>query len=603
MTWPGHFKTKLSLPGGYWLVTAAMALCLVIIAVYGWIVDDRSRTEAAAAEDLEFTIEHNQNSHQIAAWKKKKDEYIVFLPSFSSMQDVSLSPSVAGAVVIDAHLIHKNDNLGELEFDRQYDLVLRASKFQGTIEFKRSKNVPSIFISCKKEDFFSDDDKEREEKIVLSLFDEEGSRIGTELSAKIRGRGNSTWLADKKPYQIKLDKAASILGMASSKKWLLLANAYDATNLKNKIVLDLAAKLYKEWSPVGEFAEVYFNGAYNGLYYLTEKIEVKENRVPTDTDCLLTQETLKRDRDQEYITDKKVAMEIEYPEALSSVELFDLGRRIQAMEDSFFDEDDEYLSHIDLDSWVLRYLLDEFSGNYDANKISSYLYGRQQGDQYIFYGGPVWDYDKAFMQEPDGSPYLFAAAAEYRRRDVYTPYYKALLTKEDFKNRVEQLYKSKLRPKLANLRDGKFDKEEKKIRQASINNYIRWQPFVPPVGYTPDSYQDAIDGMSSYIDDRISQMDDKWLNGDKYYIVGIEPSVGGKIREYEVKEGEEFTLFPDAGYYGITDPVWYDRKSGEEYTQSFVPQGDIYLYLKDQDVGDVLTGSDSISEQELGGDE
>ena len=44
-------------------------------------------------------------------------------------------------------------------------------------------------------------------------------------------------------------------------------------------------------------------------------------------------------------------------------------------------------------------------------------------------------------------------------------------------------------------------------------------------------------------------------------------------------------------------------KSGEEYTQSFVPQGDMYLYLKDQNVGDVLTGSDSESEQELGGDE
>ena len=50
----------------------------------------------------------------------------------------------------------------------------------------------------------------------------------------IRGRGNSTWGPDKKPYKLKLDKKAELLGMGSDKHWILLANYYDISMLRNK---------------------------------------------------------------------------------------------------------------------------------------------------------------------------------------------------------------------------------------------------------------------------------------------------------------------------------------------------------------------------------
>lgn len=39
----------------------------------------------------------------------------------------------------------------------------------------------------------------------------------------IRGRGNSTWICDKKPYKIKLSKKADLFGMGKNKHWVLLA--------------------------------------------------------------------------------------------------------------------------------------------------------------------------------------------------------------------------------------------------------------------------------------------------------------------------------------------------------------------------------------------
>ena len=51
----------------------------------------------------------------------------------------------------------------------------------------------------------------------------------------IRGRGNTTWNAVKKPYKLKFQKKADLFGMGESKNYELIANAFDPTLLKNRI--------------------------------------------------------------------------------------------------------------------------------------------------------------------------------------------------------------------------------------------------------------------------------------------------------------------------------------------------------------------------------
>lgn len=65
----------------------------------------------------------------------------------------------------------------------------------------------------------------------------------------VRGRGNITWIADKKPYKIKLSKKAELLGMGKNKHWALIANRYDGSMLRNRIISYISEQLGFEYTP------------------------------------------------------------------------------------------------------------------------------------------------------------------------------------------------------------------------------------------------------------------------------------------------------------------------------------------------------------------
>lgn len=99
------------------------------------------------------------------------------------------------------------------------------------------------------------------------------------FNIQIRGRGNSTWGMSKKPYRIKLDKKADLFGMGSSKHWILLANAFDGSHLRNKLSYDLSGAMGMT-AIQSVFVNVVINGKYMGLYQLTESIRAEDGRIP-----------------------------------------------------------------------------------------------------------------------------------------------------------------------------------------------------------------------------------------------------------------------------------------------------------------------------------
>ena len=60
----------------------------------------------------------------------------------------------------------------------------------------------------------------------------EGWNINKYDDVRVKGRGNGTWMQEKKPYQIKFKKKVDLFGMGKAKKWALLANATDTSNLR-----------------------------------------------------------------------------------------------------------------------------------------------------------------------------------------------------------------------------------------------------------------------------------------------------------------------------------------------------------------------------------
>lgn len=98
---------------------------------------------------------------------------------------------------------------------------------------------------------------------------------------KMSGRGNGTWNEGsiKKPYNIKLNKSTSLLGMGAAKKWCLLANAGDNTLIKNQLTYDFAKYIGIKYQPICKPVDLYVNQQYIGSYQLSERVEIKTNRL------------------------------------------------------------------------------------------------------------------------------------------------------------------------------------------------------------------------------------------------------------------------------------------------------------------------------------
>jgi len=97
-------------------------------------------------------------------------------------------------------------------------------------------------------------------------------------SIEIKLRGNSTAHQSKRPFRLRLDGQTNLFDMGKSKHWVLLANHFDRSNLRNKLSYDLGMSLGLAGCE-STFVNVIFNGQYCGLYQLCEAIRIEEGRV------------------------------------------------------------------------------------------------------------------------------------------------------------------------------------------------------------------------------------------------------------------------------------------------------------------------------------
>lgn len=104
-------------------------------------------------------------------------------------------------------------------------------------------------------------------------------KVDLEASMSIKGRGNASWTYLKRPFAIKLDSKAKVLGMKKHKRWILLANWKDRTLLRNDAAFWLSKNSGLPYTVNGYFVELEFNGEHRGNYYLCEQIKIDENRV------------------------------------------------------------------------------------------------------------------------------------------------------------------------------------------------------------------------------------------------------------------------------------------------------------------------------------
>lgn len=116
--------------------------------------------------------------------------------------------------------------------------------------------------------------------ISIDCTGADGFKSLESVGGKIRGRGNSTWTWDKKPYKIKLDKAAALLGLDENRDWILLANYADKSLLRNTVAYEMGKVLDGLfWTPTQYPVDLFINGVYQGVYGFGEHMEVSNGRV------------------------------------------------------------------------------------------------------------------------------------------------------------------------------------------------------------------------------------------------------------------------------------------------------------------------------------
>lgn len=315
---------------------------------------------------------------------------------------------------------------------------------------------------------------------TISIIDGAYNQVSDEADLttdiKIKIRGNSSGTYDKKQYRIKtLNKKGTlskknILNMGSANDWILNISFADKSLMRNYLAFS-TAKVLREETPDTRYCEVLWKEnnqyRYDGVYLMMESVSVGENRVNlpqyaenaehipalyrrdryTPSDLMLKNYSYLNS-----LSENRIGVIYPDQEILSANSVEKLTRQIDELENDLYSYDSEkfyeYRDHVDLDSFVDYFIINEFFLNYDAGYNSTYFFTDYDGKVHM---GPVWDFDQAMDNSNENPSELYTTAFHS------APWFNRLLRDPMFTARIEQRYHM-LRKSI--------------LSDTSINNYI-----------------------------------------------------------------------------------------------------------------------------------
>lgn len=354
----------------------------------------------------------------------------------------------------------------------------------------------------------------------------------------IRIRGRSSRNFDKKGYLLKFkknnlidNKKISLSGMTADSNWALHGPYMDKTLIRNYLCYNLAGEIM-DYSPNVGFCEIFLNGEYQGIYLLTEKIEYNDaGRIKitqTDPDMKSTSYILRLDVGSEdpffelntfsFYTGKNGSkdkgsgmLEIIYPgKTLTSFQKEYIEKDISKFEKALvsFDSADGkwgYPSFIDIDSFVDYFIINEFTMNSDAARLSTYFYKDIRGKMKI----AVWDFNSAFNNYvPEmADPHYFMMTDKF--------WYEYLLRDSSFVDRIIKRYRELRKTYLSDeYLLNYIDETVSYLGLAIYRNNDVWgysfskeYDLLLPTSRNPRTYDDAVKQLKDMIVERGSYLD------------------------------------------------------------------------------------------------
>lgn len=351
------------------------------------------------------------------------EEYYFFLPSGADNSKVVILNTYSTDVTVGDVTIAAGET-AEVEYNTTDDFAVKAGGEDYVLRFRKSNAEAAIYINNMDADGNGTDlftylsqDKENDAKATGAIVDNDGSVDNTPIK-KIKGRGNTTWDKEKKPFNVTYEDAVSIDGMEETKKFSLLANYQDSSLARNRLLLDLADAVGVPYSSDSRFVDFYINGEYLGSYQITQKVDIGKNDLvkAVDDDTHLNDDgTLKEEFPflveidagagvtdyHTYSSKAKCNLTVKGPELDEGDDYYNevlnvIQTKFDEMYTAVVNDANNLEELVDIDSLAKLVLINEVSKNWDVGISSFYLtYMADENGNYKFFGSPCWDYDNS----------------------------------------------------------------------------------------------------------------------------------------------------------------------------------------------------------------
>lgn len=560
---------------GKHLVIICFSVLLCLVAGFCGIQErEWNRSASISAEILS-----DGRSENVKLWMSPSEEYFLFLPGYADLSQVKIRRQAMGSLSLDYKKV--TDGMSCSDFSLNEPMPLIHDPILGyqwnELTILQSGKLPTMFIDVKSGNMdYIHKEKGNKESGTMRLYSADGKLETMAVVDSLKGRGNSTWQwNEKKPYSLRLNEEKDLLGMGAASKWVLLADAFDLSGLKNKLSYDLARNAGMPYTPDCQWVELYLNGEYAGLYLLSERNEIHPNRVdlPEDASFLVSWESERRliEQDYPYVkTERGTAIRVHQ----SSFELETVQQMWQSVENAIFAEDGidpitgkHLWELIDMDSWAELFLLDEILADYDGGKISKFFYYKEENGVGKIYGGPVWDKDDSLapghwaITPPNCIVASRAKIVDGKDQRLFSGIYQ----KEEFASRVTEIYQSRFLPLLQELCRTGIEEYANRIDQSAQLSEIRWN-----LGYRKE--ESSI--IRNFLEERMEFFDAYWIKKEAFYHVKVRDTFESSDGEFAVRPGDPLPVLPEydpaAGVwcwyeagaeepFDVTQPIWEDK--------------------------------------------
>ena len=427
------------------------------------------------------------------------------------------------------------------------------------IHVLKSEKIPSLYLETESESMeYLHKTKENSEKGYIRTVDESGKESYEGEVFKIKGRGNYTWLLDKKSYTLTFSKPVGMLGMQERKQWVLAACADEDTHMINRMVFEMMREAGIENVQESRWVDVFLNGEYAGNYLLTQKVEVPADGEHGDWLAEFDGYWME-EGNIGFITEEGESVAIIEPENASEKKQREISGFFEKVEEELTPEGDgDWRQFLDEESIVKKYILDEIGKCPDGFNGSNYCYLKNGK---LYFAAP-WDYEFSFGNQPRGYTELELPDGLYHQAE--TLWYRRLWRDEKFQQAVINEYESFFEPYLKQMEEKGLDQWAEEINASMKMDAVRW-------GRGKENFRSEVEEVKGFIAERLSWLDQEWLGkGD------------GKIGTYHtltLMNGDEIEQI-----YYIRDGSYVEKRMLEWDNEHFCGWFEDENYLKEESI-------------------